>query len=112
MLEIIHNAGFFSCCSVRICKIINYFSKYKMLPSAIDSSNTFSMYKINNNTDVTYDFFEHYDNINDKIIYEKVIPINIYNFQFSNYKDVDYKSIIPFVKKYFTPSLNIKYIYI
>lgn len=111
MLSITHNAGFFSCCSVRICRILNYFSKYKLLPSAIDSSNMFSMYKINNNTDVTYDFFEHYDNINDKIIYVKEIPINRYNFQFSNYKDVDYKSIIPFVKKYFTPSLNIKYIF-
>jgi hypothetical protein len=110
MLDIKHNAGFFSCCSVRICKIINYFSKYKILPSLVNCSSMFSMYKIDKNTDITYDFFEHYDNINDEIVYEKDIPINIYNFQFSNYKNVDYKSLIPFVNKYFTPTPNIEYI--
>ena len=29
------------------------------------------------------------------------------NFQFENYKNVDYNSIIPFVNKYFSPSQNI-----
>ena len=37
MLSINHHAGFFSCCSVKICKIINYFSENKTLPNTVDS---------------------------------------------------------------------------
>ena len=126
MLRINHNAGFFSCCSVKLCKIIQYFTNNKILPKTIDSSSQFMMYKTANNMDITYDFFINDNSINDnsindnsindnsinnEIIYEKYIYIDDCNFQFENYKTVDYKSIIPFVKKYFTPSTRITNIY-
>jgi hypothetical protein len=111
MLRINHNAGFFSCCSVKLCKIIQYFTDNKFLPKTIDSSSQFMMYKTANNMDITYDFFINDNSINNEIIYEKYIYIDDCNFQFENYKTVDYKSIIPFVKKYFTPSIQITNIY-
>lgn len=107
MLKIIHNAGFFSCCSVKICIIIQYFTTNKKLPNEIDSSGLFDMYKVDIKKDITYDFFEMYSNKNIKILYEKYIPIDIMNFQFDNYKNVDYMYIIPFVEKYFSPSQKI-----
>jgi hypothetical protein len=103
-LVIVDGAGFFSCCSVRIYKIIEYFSKNKRLPYNVDTSKLFSQYKIDNNIDITHYFFEHYHLIDRDIMFEKVIPIDAYNFQFTDYKKVDYSSIIPFVKKYFTPT--------
>lgn len=99
--------GFFSCCSVKFFEIIEFFNENKKLPYKIDGSATFNMYKPNNIVDVTYDFFEYYNKINEKIIFRKNINININNFQFDDYKSVDYETIIPFVKKYFTPSQKI-----
>jgi hypothetical protein len=106
MLKISHDHGFFSCCSVRIWNIIQYFNNKKILPNTIDCSGLFTMYKDTKN-DISYDFFEKYDNINIIINYEKNILITDMNFQFNNYKNVDYSAILPFVKKYFSPSNNI-----
>lgn len=106
MLKISHRWGFFSCCSVRLWNIIQYFNNNKILPEIIDCSEVFTLYKVTNN-DITFDFFEEYDNINIIINYEKNVPTTRDNFQFDNYKNVDYSAILPFVKKYFLPSKDI-----
>ena len=62
-LVITHNAGFFSCCSVRLDKIVNYFNEKKYLPNIVDSSKTFELYKTNTNVDITNEYFEDYNNI-------------------------------------------------
>jgi hypothetical protein len=103
-----HHWGFFSCCSVKISHIVqHYFLQNKCLPDNVDSSKLFSLYKCVQNADITYDFFDHYENFNQEITCDKHIDINDFNFQFSNYKEVDYKNMISFVKKYFSPSSNI-----
>jgi hypothetical protein len=107
ILKIEHNYGFFSCASVRLCYIINHFSKNRALPDEIDGTGLFDMYKVHRGTDITYDFFKHYKDISDQIVYEREIPIDKWNFQFTSYKAVDYPRILPFVKKYFTPSADI-----
>ena len=108
-LVITHSCGFFSCCSVRLCKIINYFNVNKKLPDNIDSSQQYQMYKYSNK-DITFDFFKHYSN--DNIInYENDITIDDSCFQFDNYKTINFKNILPFVKKYFEPSERITNIY-
>ena len=38
-------AGFFSCCSVRLHNIIEYFNKHRYLPIIVDSSEHYSLYK-------------------------------------------------------------------
>ena len=59
-----HNAGFFSCCSVKLSNIVNFINKYKKIPDIVDSSVQFDWYKQSSNEDITYDYFKHYDTIN------------------------------------------------
>jgi hypothetical protein len=70
---IVHNCGFFSCCSVRLGGIVDYFNTYKSLPKSVDSSRQFLWYKTDQREDVTFRFFEHYDNVNIDIEYVKKV---------------------------------------
>jgi len=98
-----HNAGFFSCCSVKLHHIIQFINSHATLPDVVDSSAQFELYKPNNNVDVTYDFFEHYDNIDTSI----TSPIDYtYLYQFNIYSTLD-NNISTAVKKYFSPSQKI-----
>lgn len=107
-LLITHNAGFFSCCSVKLDRIIGYFNYNKKLPDDVNSSKQFEWYKMNPSQDVTYDYFEHYNNIKTNIPY--IHHINyIESFQFIDYSKLDYNNICPFVNKYFSPSNDIQY---
>jgi hypothetical protein len=95
-----HNAGFFSCCSVKLNNIVDYINSKHLLPT-LDCSTQFSMYK-HKYRDITYDYFKHYDNdcyvdLKTRINYHE-------NYQFSNYSRLDYHTIVPIVKKYFSPS--------
>ncbi len=82
--------------------IINSNSK---LPNSVDSSRQFNLYKKNQNEDITFDFFEHYDNIKDIIIN---FPINYhYDHQFIQYSKLDYDNLTPIIDKYFYPSKQI-----
>ena len=101
-----HNAGFFSCCSLRLDNIIRFFNKYKLLPIKVDSSKQFAWYK-NENKDITFDYFKYYRNVNIYPIYKN--NIDYYeNYQFTDYKNLNYTNICPFIQKYFTPSLEIQ----
>jgi len=105
MLKINHNAGFFSCCSVKLFRIIEFINLNKRLPDIVDSSEQFRLYKNDENKDVTFDFFENYSNITDGNI---TYSINHeWNLQFKKYSDLDYKCIIPVINKYFSPSVKI-----
>lgn len=102
ILQSLHNAGFFSCCTTKLDDIIEYFNKYKKLPDIIDSSLQFNWYKQNKNTDVTYDYFK---NPLSTIHISYVHHINfVQNDQFMNYKELPLETILPFVNKYFSPN--------
>lgn len=109
MLKISHyNAGFFSNYTVILYYLINDFNENKSFPEKIDITNTFNFYKYNNNIDIFYDFFEHYDNMKIIIENKKITnSSNFFGFQYYNYKNINYHEIIPFIQKYFTPSKNI-----
>ena len=66
-LVVTHNAGFFSCCSVKLHRIVEFINKHKKLPDTCDSSQQFQWYKRTNshliNRDITYDYFKHYNTI-------------------------------------------------
>jgi hypothetical protein len=99
-----HNAGFFSCFTVTLYELINYFNKNESLPTTLDRSKIFNMYKYDNN-DITFDFFKHYNDIHSNIKYKNITNSqSIFGFQFYNYKNVNYIDIVPFIQKYFTPS--------
>jgi hypothetical protein len=105
-LIITHNYGFFSCCSVKLSEIVRFFNTNNKLPDVVDSSGEYGWYKINKG-DITFDYFEHYNNINIDIQYK--INIDYYHsHQYRDYSTLDYTNIIPFVRKYFSPSSEIK----
>ena len=106
MIKITHNAGFFSCCSVKLFEIIKFINSKKRLPDNVDSSEQFRLYKKERcNKDITFDYFGHYENVPDVNI---IHPINYnHDHQFKNYANLDYKCITPLIKKYFSPSAEI-----
>jgi hypothetical protein len=100
-----HEGGFFSCCSVKMDKIVSYINNFKEYPTSVDSSKLFRFHKPDAKIDVTYDFFEYKE---DTHCVSK-IPINFHNsYQFNPYKHLDYDSICPIINKYFSPSGIIK----
>ena len=101
-------AGFYSCCSVRLHNIIEYFNKYKCLPFIVDSSEHYTLYKKENeqNKDILSEYFEDYNNEIEISYKENVDYLETY--QYSKYTNLDYNKIVPFVKKYFRPSHQIK----
>lgn len=106
-LIITHNAGFFSCCSVKLHYIVDYINANKALPLIVDSSQQFNMYKINKTNDITFDYFEHYDKL-DTIEFDKVVSINYnHDHQYIDYSHLDFKYLTPLIKKYFSTSNDI-----
>ncbi len=104
---ITHNAGFFSNCSIRLNSIINNININNKLPKVVDCSQQYSWYKNNKNKnkDITFHYFEHYDNIHDIDI---KYPIKYHQtLQYSEYSKLDYNNINPLIKKYFSLSKNI-----
>lgn len=99
-------AGFFSCCSIRLHKITNYFNENKQLPEFVDSSRSFTWYRPEGrkNEDVLYDYFEN--NTTDEILFSRNINYH-WDDQFIDYRTVDYDGLRPFIKKYFTPTPEI-----
>lgn len=106
-----HNAGFFSCCSVRLVAIINYHKQFNLLPKLVDSSTQFEWYKNNGNknSDITFDYFENYDNIEINICKSPLYFSRDCSIQpqFTDYGKFNFDYVSKFMKKYFTPSKEI-----
>ena len=100
-----HTAGFFSCCAVKLRELIRFMNENKTIPDIIDSLNLFSYYKNNAFDDVSYDYFEDYNN--NIIIHYKTKITYDHDYQFVNYKTLNYSELIPFINKYFRPSAKI-----
>ncbi len=110
MLKINHNAGFFSCCNIRLRKIIEFFNINKILPTHVDSSEQFKMYNPYE-YDITNIFFKKVDN--QILNYEKEINLTRAGGedQFTDYKLINFTEVNPFLQIYFSPSeeiINIK----
>jgi len=102
MLKVSQNAGFFSCCSVRLREIINFYNNTHILP-IVDSYDLFELYKLNVKDDISGLFFKNSEEmdsfeINKNITFNNTGEEN----QFSNYKNLNYDVLLPFIKKYFT----------
>jgi len=97
-----HSSGFFSCCSLRLWHIIQYMNKNQALPTKVDSSQQFTVYKKRNDArDITFDYFVHYDIM-------PPIPVSSMSYhwddQFEPYSPLPYHVLCPVVQKYFTPN--------
>jgi hypothetical protein len=106
-LVIVHNnSGFFSCCSVRLDKIVQFYNKYKQLPSLVDSSEQFMWYKPTGREteSITADYFKESDStikFTGQIQYENW-------YQYLDYKTINFKMLSPFINKYFSPANDIR----
>jgi hypothetical protein len=107
VLIVNHNAGFFSCYTIRLLKILSFFNENKKCPKQVDSSKQFLNYKIDTSKDYTNEYISLDDTLN--IEYNNHIQITNEDReeQFSNYKNINFDYIKPFIKKYFSPSNNI-----
>jgi hypothetical protein len=116
-LTVTHNAGFFSCCHVRLEKIIEFYNNYGNLPERIDGSKQFAKYKTEEMTgrDTTLDYFlakpvseflEVERNLTKNINFIKKEFQNV-EAQFSNYKHINFEGILPIFQHYFSPSPQI-----
>ena len=101
-----HNAGFFSCCSVKLDDIVSYINTKHSLPIHVDSSKQFQWYKKDTDTDITYEYFQPYYTI-PNIKVEKYPIKYSHLYQFLDYTLLEYNTLVPIVKKYFSPSLQI-----
>lgn len=104
-LKSTHNAGFFSCCSLRLFDIVNFINDTNQLPDIVDSSTQFEWYKNENDKDkdITFDYFKHYSLIDENIEMNERI-IYHHQDQFKIYSEINYTNIFPLIKKYFSPS--------
>jgi hypothetical protein len=106
-LVVNHNAGFFSCYTVRLLNILSFFNEHKKCPEKVDSSKQFLDYKVNQYQDYTNEYIKLNETLN--IEYYNDIKLTNENAeaQFSNYKNLNIELIQPFIDKYFLPSDNI-----
>ena len=107
-LLVTHSYGFFSCCSMRLHQIVEYFNKNQGCPGTVDSSEQFKWYNPEGETrDITHDYFNK--DLEDKLVIPFTSFVNyIQQYQYTDYKNIDYKLLAPLLKKYFTPSTNVQ----
>ena len=102
-----HDAGFFSCCSILLSTIIQYFNKHKVLPEGLDSTQQFKSYKPVplQGTDIRGHYFSSGPI---PTLLSKDIPYEGNDdIQFAKYKQLDYVKLLPFMETYFRPSSDI-----
>jgi hypothetical protein len=116
-LTVTHNAGFFSCCHVRLEKIIHFYNNSGTLPERIDGSKQFAYYKTDamKERDTTSDYFL-VKPVSEFLEVERNKAGNISFFkkelkdaeaQFTNYKHINFDSISPLFRHYFSPTPQI-----
>lgn len=102
-LRIIHNAGLFSCCTIRLIEIMKYFNLHKYLPDIVDSAAQFAFYKRDYNEDITPLLFAEQP---DDMVHtrELVATHEPGEISFGDYTKLCFEDIKPFVWNYFCPS--------
>ena len=106
VLKILHDAGLFSCCTVKLLQIVRFFNENRKLPDFVDGSHQFGIFKTRQQ-DLTNVFFEIDDS---DITYEDFIKGSLTDdeLQFSDYTKLTLEELLPFVKKYFGFSNYVK----
>jgi len=104
-LIVTHSSGFFSCCTLRLRKIIFYYNKYGIMP-IVDSSQQWSTYKdvpgdithtLFNTVNIDFDSIRHVEYSTDTV-----------EDQFSDFSKINYNEVSTFIRRYFGISDHIK----
>lgn len=104
-----HNAGFFSNCTSCLVNLIESIEHFKDTNIELNTSNTFKLYKnAQKNKDIGSEYFK---NVNDSkkvdIILEKGIKVES-GMALLPYKTLLFDKFIPYIKKYFSVSDQVK----
>jgi len=106
--------GFFSCCTIHLQRILDYYNEKQKLPQQVDSSQQFMFYKTpqNWNEDIKHEYFELYEVPPATPDYNYSLPIKTTHLQqeeqYSDYRWLNYTALQPFIQTYFSPSVQIK----
>lgn len=102
-LKITHNAGLFSCATIRLVDIMVFYNQHKRLPNGVDSSLQFEFYKQFQEEDMTP---ELYLDDGRTIEYDRVRYLSLQPGcnTFSDYSKLLFDDNKPFIDKYFSPS--------
>jgi hypothetical protein len=103
-IDPIENAGFFSNCSSRLEQILTYYNGITRPPTTIDSYQQFALYKPADcppEQSIIEQFF--LEKVNGKISFFHPIMFKQTD-QFTDYRKLPLKDILPFIRRYFTPS--------
>lgn len=104
ILKVNHDAGFFSCCTIRLSELILFHNKNNLLP-IIDSSKQWGSYKDFDDIDITSKFFEVKD-IPTYIKPEHFSPSKDED-QFSDFSLINYEYTTKLLGTYFSPTKEI-----
>jgi len=110
VLKTIHNAGFFSNCTIRLLDIVSFFNSNKKLPDEVDSSEQFLHYKSYPGENMIPVYFNEETNVVLQCEYPVNIRMDCMAIQFDSYRNIDFRNVLLFVKKYFEPSDIVKII--
>jgi hypothetical protein len=100
--------GFFSNCSILLYSMAEYFNKYKSLPEKFDTSSFFKLFNSGPHHN-PQGVIEKYFKIKSEIEIPFTRNIDYHkNHWATNYKELDFSGISPFIKKYFSPSEKVK----
>jgi hypothetical protein len=103
-LVVTHNAGFYSNCTIRLKRIIDFYNKNKIYP-IVDSSQQWEFYK-DSPGDITPYLFDS-DEYEYPVIEKHIDFFESNEDQFLEFNKLDYKNISILVDKYFKPSKHI-----
>lgn len=101
-LIVCHDSGFFSCCTIRLRKIINYYNDYKNMP-VVDSSRQWGRFYKDEPGDITNKLFKLI-NVDLKHRSDVLFSTDTVEDQFSDYSKINYEDVNTFVQRYFTIS--------
>lgn len=106
MLKTSWNSGFFSCCNVKLYKLVKHFNIHRSVPTCIDDSELFDMYKPSSYAcqDITHHFFRPRDDVHIDFSGTLQIMDNGVEDQFSPYSGLHFSVVKPFIDKYYSPS--------
>jgi hypothetical protein len=100
-------AGFFSNCSVRLKKIIEFLKVENEPPERIDSSKQFRNYKENIN-DATEDFAKYFFKEKEAKTVFEMCEFGLNHSQYQKYKELEFDKLNPLVETFFSPSVAIQ----
>lgn len=105
-ISVQHSHGFFSNCSVTLDFIVRYINKYRKYPNIIDTTKSFNWYKTDDL--INQDIFPYFFNDSTYKIHN-VEPIQFMeNYQYKDFKLLDYNRISPLINTYFSISSTIR----